>query len=864
MGPVKNKVEFEKALLERLVKSLRPDFAAVVCGPDDALIYSLESEQTTRKPDPGIVERVLETKEPAAESTERHGRLAVPYLDESDNVKGVMYIEVDSPRRLKKIDLAILERLREQIEARLKNSQRRGSSRESEAGAQKVTEATLDITFKVLKPPRAVVVAMVEGKLKALDARVRGGEKFSAKRSLDFRLLKSLMERGEPTHLTDALAPETLELLNLSEVRGESRSVVCSPLRNSENEVRGLVFLDSISEVGLFDGSELTILERLAHSLESELAWVLNEDGEFLHEPAEDPAGEYRSKFGGDTIDAAELYPISQLLALSEEYGEPTTESEAVEEPESISIELEREEPTEWSGFESDWPEFEAVNSWQDEPAAEHESDSMEVVTLERELETTEDVMSAVPAEVSSEEDEPPGDPSEDSSEKRVEPDVPPEELDAPGVLFEDVSFVEDEQPIPSEDELSEEDEEPVVLLEDESSQEGEEPSLLLEDESSQEDEEPSVLLEDESSEDGEEPGVILEEQSVDEDEEPGVVLEKESSDEDEEPGVLVEEEFSTEEVAFEELSEDQDGDEDEAASEDEPLEEEEASEGRHEEEPTDLPEEDGYHVPALEDVFALSDEPSFSLEPPETHPDFGAEEPRPLPTDPPDVLFQSRKISADAAEMSSKLEEAKASLTSEPEVLSDLMSSAKPLAPKKALPDDDILRSLLKEEPPENEESEEKVQEPLPEEEQNPEQETFSEPARPRKKRGGSEKKKPSFIKRAWKFFWPFGGKGGTFLTPVTISGEIFLDGKVENDSPVEVILFFPDQDMRVTLQLTDEESEYFFSGNFSGDEPPRVSLRVQKKGYFPTKIPRIKLHSSEEGFHAEINPIELLSRDF
>ena len=134
MGPVKNKVEFEKALLERLVKSLRPDFAAVVCGPDDALIYSLESGQTSRKPDPGIVERVLEAKEPVAESTERHGRLAVPYLDESDNVKGVMYIEVDSPRRLKKIDLAILERLREQIEARLKNSQRRGSSRESEAG----------------------------------------------------------------------------------------------------------------------------------------------------------------------------------------------------------------------------------------------------------------------------------------------------------------------------------------------------------------------------------------------------------------------------------------------------------------------------------------------------------------------------------------------------------------------------------------------------------------------------------------------------------------------------------------------------------------------------------------------------------
>ena len=241
---MKNRVEFERALLDRLVKSLRPDFAAVVCGPEESVVFSLESG-AGRKPNPRIVERVLESKKPVSEATERRGSLAVPYLDESDNVEGVMYIEVDAPRRLKKIDLAILERLREQIEARLKAPQRKGSLRESEAGAQKVTEATLDIILRVIKPPRAVVVAMVEGKLKALDARVPGGEKFSAKRSLDFGLLKSLMERGEPTHLSDALAPETLELLSLPEVRGDSRSVACTPLRNEKNEVRGLVFLDS-------------------------------------------------------------------------------------------------------------------------------------------------------------------------------------------------------------------------------------------------------------------------------------------------------------------------------------------------------------------------------------------------------------------------------------------------------------------------------------------------------------------------------------------------------------------------------------------------------------------------------------------
>ena len=58
---MKNRVEFEKALLDRVVKSLRPDFAAVVCGPEESLTFSADPGQTNRKPDPGIVERVLES-----------------------------------------------------------------------------------------------------------------------------------------------------------------------------------------------------------------------------------------------------------------------------------------------------------------------------------------------------------------------------------------------------------------------------------------------------------------------------------------------------------------------------------------------------------------------------------------------------------------------------------------------------------------------------------------------------------------------------------------------------------------------------------------------------------------------------------
>ena len=844
---MKNRVEFERALLDRLVKSLRPDFAAVVCGPEESVVFSLESG-ADRKPNPRIVERVLESKKPVSEATERRGSLAVPYLDESDNVEGVMYIEVDAPRRLKKIDLAILERLREQIEARLKAPQRKGSSRESEAGAQKVTEATLDIILRVIKPPRAVVVAMVEGKLKALDARVPGGEKFSAKRSLDFGLLKSLMERGEPTHLADALAPETLEFLSLSEVRGESRSVACTPLRNEKNEVRGLVFLDSPSEVGLFDGTELAILERLARSLESELAWVLNEDGEFLHEPAEDPEGEYRSKFGGDTIDATELYPIAQLLALSEDYSETKVVPEPAVEPESLSIELEREEESDWTDFESDWPEFETANN---ESATERESDSMEVVTLEREMETTEDVVQAV---LPDEESEEPTFLTEEGPlgrEALLPRDESSGELDAPGVLFEGLPPEEGERRDPLlEEELSEEDESPTALFENELSELDEAPSAhevdglpeeevpiaLLEDELQQEEEVPSALLEDglpeeeeassgfpldDSSEDDEAPDVLFENEFFEEGEAPEPLWASESSEEDQDQAALLEVESSEED------------DEQDA------LYEEEFSEG-------DQSEDEDTGLPALEELFTLSDEPSFFLEQPAPDPprEFRPDQVRPLSTDSAEALFEAAEVPLDVDDMSAKIEEAKASFASEPEVLSELMTSAKRPAPKKALSDDDILHSLLKED-------------------EDPELEDSPGRGKPEAKRRGTGEKKPSFVKRAWRFFWPFGKKDGGYLTPVTICGEILLDGNVTNDSPIEVVLFFPDHNMRVTLQLLDEETEYFFSGNFGGEEPPRVSLRAQKKGYFPTKISRIKLHHSEDGFHAELNPIELLSRE-
>ena len=262
--------------------------------------------------------------------------------------------------------------------------------------------------------------------------------------------------------------------------------------------------------------------------------------------------------------------------------------------------------------------------------------------------------------------------------------------------------------------------------------------------------------------------------------------------------------------------------------------------------------------------------EPEVNLDPvEEAHP-----EPQPAievtEADSAESLFASPEVPQSVEEISSKLGKLKEE-PSQPDILQNLLKSESPLQKKKPLPDDDILKSLLKPNPPRTQ-TQQSEPEKAPAADIDPDDEEPydfpSEETVSRAPQSGStdptrKASKPSFIKRAWKFFWPFGGDENNYLTPVTISGEVFIEGEDANSTdPVEVILFFPSQNMRVVLQLKDQETQYFYSGNFAGNEPPLVSVRVQKKGYFPAKISRVKLLASEDGFKAELNPIELLSR--
>ena len=167
---MKSSGKFERALLKRMVQALQPDFAAVVCGPGDAVVFAAEPAEQKRKPNPKVVGRVVESGEPFSESNKELGILAVPYLDGGGAVDGVMYLEVKAPRRLKNIDYAILQKLRKQIEERTNHQKRPQPAGQSLDKAKKSARATLDIILRVLKPERASIFARHDGNLTSLAA----------------------------------------------------------------------------------------------------------------------------------------------------------------------------------------------------------------------------------------------------------------------------------------------------------------------------------------------------------------------------------------------------------------------------------------------------------------------------------------------------------------------------------------------------------------------------------------------------------------------------------------------------------------------------------------------------------------------
>ena len=944
---MKSSGKFERALLKRMVQALQPDFAAVVCGPGDALVFAAEPSEQKRKPNPKVVGKVVESGEPFSESNKTLGILAVPYLDGEGAVDGVMYLEVKAPRRLKNIDYAILQKLRKQIEERA-NSQKRTSqpSGQSLERAQKSARATLDIILRVLKPERASIFARNDGNLTSLAAQEQRGEPFTPAPGITGEMLESLISLKRASFLHDAQSEEEWNDLGVSQPPpGESRSVACCPLKAANGSIQGLILLDSPTVPDLFDGSELLILERLAGSLENELAWLLNANSNSETGPEES---------GLPSLELIEPESVPEPLELSE----PTTEFDSEPEPEPEPspdlepepvLELEREPKASPRSDEfDDYPDddleslLDVVGSYFTKADQEKkESQAVEPESTEQFLGIAETLpykpdsgKSLTFSEIAANDPQSLF-PSDDASETATEESDDSDVITVERELEEEISNLEalldtTEDLIPpvgaDEDMLARDREKLEEATSDSTIEVTLEAAIALRDAMRKEKEELNAPTEDDESE---EPSEETEPQIEDEDSEP--IAEsghppdrhQDVSSWNEEPPPTPEELVAS--LTLADLEPDDSLTLD--SSEEQPLEPEN-------EEPTPLPAE-SLSFGDFENDDPLANfpeiEPSLEIEPLEElepepellpepspkpvlqteilpEPTYPAEfepapesepeptlfpesqiepesvakaepipepvaEPEPEPevdsfeADSAESLFLSPELPQSVQDISSKLDKLQEE-PSEPDILQNLLKSESPLQKKKPLPDDDILKSLLKPDPPRppSTAQEDSLNESDTDEGAThdfPSEETVARAPQTGSQDPSRKSAKPSFIKRAWKFFWPFGGDENTYLTPVTISGEVFVEGEDLNaNDPIEVILFFPSQNMRVVLQLKEQETQYFYSGNFTGDEPPLVSVRVQKKGYFPAKISRVKLFASEDGFKAELNPIELLSR--
>lgn len=901
---MKSSGEFEQALLKRMVQALQPDFAAVVCGPGDSIVFAADPGQRSRNPNPSVVGKVLESGEPASESTPEKGTLAVPYLDSNNSVQGVMYIEVNPPRRLKNIDLAILQRLREKVEQRHKGKSDTPKDGQTVESAQKAASATLDIVLRVLKPPRASIFAWVEGQLKPLAAQEMGGESFAPAISIEPALIESLLRQGRSTFLTDAQSDVEWESLGLTSPPGQSRSAACCMLRDEAKRPRGLVFLDCVENPGLFDGSELLILERLAGSLEKEISWLLNN-----HDDIDDVSAAI-------TSDDSQEVATPEPEADSEPEPESEPETKRDSEPESEPSQPQPSAPVISPGPSPDedyfdYPDEDLENlldvvgeffSKTDDQKQSQEAQPIDFPGFPRDLPykpgpgeslsftdiALSDPQSLFPGEPDgSETFSDTGDSDVVTLERENEPEPEPESAPEPEPEPEEHSELQYVDPVQetTEDILPPVDIDPEMLERDrkklaqtttdstievsleaamalrQAMQSGDDPpesdislpgdpaptpdelvaSLTVAD---LEPDDSLTFTADDSAEAAEDPS----------DESQPTFLPDEpvlASIEDL-PFVADEEISSIDQLDFEP---------------DDPL----ANIGQEMKEPVQ---------PVEGDSEAEADPPADSQKEEEAEPisqaesepsEEPADEPQDTPievTDSAEALFESPEVPQTISELSSKLDELK-DAEPEPDVLNNLLESKSPLKEKKKLPDDDILRSLLAtpDESEDQNKADSETADTVASESDNGESPPLPSIEQPSPIASSSNRTesqpKHSFLKRAWKFFWPFGANDGTYLTPVTISGEVLVDSAgAQNDKPIEVILFFPASRMKVVLQLEGRETHYFFSGNFTGQDPPEVSIRVQKDGYFPAKISRIKLFESEDGFKAELNPIELLSQ--
>ncbi|MFA7483756.1 MAG: GAF domain-containing protein, partial [Vulcanimicrobiota bacterium] len=281
--------EFEHDLLARIVQNIKPSRAAIFSGADFQLSVShgLETDETEFNLE--LIQKVVESAGPVSDKVQKR-QLAAPYKNTEGEILGIMYVEIAPPRRLKFRDLAILQGLgRQMVERHWQSSGAEEKSLTNEL-MQEVTRyvrSTLSIVSSVLKPQRVMILVRLEGEPRIMASRGFPEVQDLASVPFSLELVNAVWEKGETTHIRDALnEPEYSALAGVEE--HSIRSVCVCPLNKLDGEDRGLIYLDSCKDPAEFLSAEVSILQRLALALEKDLAKVLAPDtdsGELLESP---------------------------------------------------------------------------------------------------------------------------------------------------------------------------------------------------------------------------------------------------------------------------------------------------------------------------------------------------------------------------------------------------------------------------------------------------------------------------------------------------------------------------------------------------------------------------------------------------
>ena len=270
--------DLEAALLLRIVALIQPSAAAILAAPHFGTNVSHGMDDGNLEANRKLVDQVVSTASPVSETDSGIGMLGVPFLGLEGDVAGIMYIEVQSPRRLKNRDLAILQSLRRQIEEQfeLNPPQEKAEIDESNLEpANKSARSTLSMLCRVLKPEKAAVIVEVEGIRMTLATHNLPHENVLSQTAVSGPLIDEIWNQGHPLIIKDALNESVYQDLDGVTHFG-IRSVCACPLKDSDGLQKGLVYLDRRETGTPFQVPDLSILGRLTRYLENDLAWLLD------------------------------------------------------------------------------------------------------------------------------------------------------------------------------------------------------------------------------------------------------------------------------------------------------------------------------------------------------------------------------------------------------------------------------------------------------------------------------------------------------------------------------------------------------------------------------------------------------------